>query len=105
MKQDPMPKEEPKYKPKIVAAIPCFNEERCIGSVVVKAKKFVNSVVVIDDGSTDDTAEIAAGAGAMVHQHGQNRGYGAAIRSALEKGRQLGADVLEIGRASCRERV
>lgn len=96
MKQDPMPKEEPTYKPKIVAAIPCLNEESCIGSVVIKAKKFVNSVVVIDDGSTDATAEIAAGAGAIVHQHGRNRGYGAAIQSALEKGRQLGADVLVI---------
>ena len=83
-------------KPKIVAAIPCFNEERCIGSVVVKAKKYVDKVVVIDDGSSDATAEVAAGAGAVVYQHGQNRGYGAAIRTALEKGRQLGADILVI---------
>jgi len=83
-------------KRKIVAAIPCFNEERCIGSVVVKTKKYVDEVIVVDDGSTDATAEIAAGAGAMVHQHGQNRGYGAAIRSALERGRQLGADALVI---------
>ena len=96
MKEDTIDREQAKDKSKIVVAIPCLNEERCIGSIVVKAKKFANSVVVIDDGSTDATAEIAAGAGAMVHQHGQNRGYGAAIRSALEKGRQLGADVLVI---------
>ncbi len=51
-------------KPKIIAAIPCFNEERCIGSVVLKTKKFVSSVVVIDDGSSDATAEVAAEAGA-----------------------------------------
>ena len=84
------------HNPKIIAAIPCFNEERCIGSVVLKTKKFVSSVIVIDDGSTDATAEVAEAAGASVHQHDRNRGYGAAIRSALEKGKQLGADVLVI---------
>ena len=83
-------------KPRVIAAIPCFNEERCIGSVVLKTKKFVSSVIVIDDGSTDATAEVAEAAGASVHQHDRNRGYGAAIRSALEKGKQLGADVLVI---------
>ncbi len=96
MKDELTAREQAKDKPKVVVAIPCFNEERCIGSIVVKAKKFADSVLVIDDGSTDATAEIAAGAGATVHQHGQNRGYGAAIRSALEKGKQLGADVLVI---------
>ena len=82
--------------PRIVAAIPCFNEERSIGSVVLKTKRHVGRVIVIDDGSTDATAEVAAEAGAEVYQHPQNRGYGAAIRSAIEKGRQLEADVLVI---------
>jgi glycosyltransferase involved in cell wall biosynthesis len=84
------------HNPMIIAAIPCFNEGRCIGSVVLRTKKFVSSVIVIDDGSTDATAEVAEAAGASVYQHGQNRGYGAAIRSALEKGKQLGADVMVI---------
>lgn len=53
-------------------------------------------MIVIDDGSTDATAEVAAQAGATVSQHGQNRGYGAAVRNALSKGRELGADVLVI---------
>jgi glycosyltransferase involved in cell wall biosynthesis len=83
-------------KPRVIAAIPCFNEERCIGSVVLKTKKFVSSVIVIDDGSTDATAEVATEAGALVCQHDKNRGYGAAVRSALAKGRELGADVLVI---------
>jgi glycosyltransferase involved in cell wall biosynthesis len=85
-----------KSAPNIVAAIPCFNEERCIGSVILKSKRFVNSIVVIDDGSIDATAEVATEAGATVCQHSRNRGYGAAIRSALEKGRQLKADILVI---------
>ena len=96
MKQDQPPRGQPKDNPKIIAAIPCFNEERCIGSVVLKTKKFVSSVVVIDDGSSDASAEIAGEAGAAVYQHGQNRGYGAAVRNALSKGRELGADVLVI---------
>jgi len=94
MNQGPSTAEQLRRKPKIVAAIPCFNEERCIGSVVLQTKKFVDSVVVIDDGSADDTAEVATEAGAIVHKHGQNQGYGAAIRSALVKGSQLRADVL-----------
>ena len=96
MKHDPTSKEQPKTKPKTIAAVPCFNEERCIGSVVLKAKKHVDAVVVIDDGSSDATAEVAAEAGASVHQHKHNLGYGAAIQSALHKGKQLGAAVLVI---------
>lgn len=96
MKQDVTQEKKLPHKTKIIAAIPCFNEERYIGSVVLRTKKFVSSVVVIDDGSTDGTAEVAAEAGAIVCQHGQNLGYGVAIRSALSKGRELDADVLVI---------
>jgi len=88
--------ESPQSHQKIIAAIPCFNEERFIGSVVVKAKKCVDTVIVIDDGSTDATGEVACEAGAVVYRHGQNKGYGAAIRSAIEKGRELGADVMVV---------
>jgi glycosyltransferase involved in cell wall biosynthesis len=83
-------------KPKIIAAIPCLDEERCIGSVVLKTKKYVSSVIVIDGGSTDSTAEVATEAGATVYQQDRNRGYGAAVRSALERGRQLQADILVV---------
>jgi len=83
-------------KPKIVAAIPCFNEDRAIGSMVIKTKKYVDRVIIIDDGSTDTTAEVACEAGAAVCQHAHNKGYGAAIRSALQQGIQLGADILVI---------
>ncbi|MFO8009356.1 MAG: glycosyltransferase family 2 protein, partial [Dehalococcoidia bacterium] len=79
---------------KIVAAIPCFNEERFIGSVVIKAREYADTVVVIDDGSEDGSAWIAEAAGAEVYRHGENRGYGAAIRSCMERGRALGADIL-----------
>ena len=83
-------------KPKIIAAIPCFNEERFIGSVVLKSKRYVDRVIVIDDGSTDATARVANEAGAKVYRNKQNQGYGAAIRSAIAKGQNLRADILVI---------
>ncbi len=49
MNQESSGSERLKYKPKIVAAIPCFNEARCIGSVVIKAKKFVDLIYGPDD--------------------------------------------------------
>ncbi len=96
MSQQGSASEQPERKPRIIAAIPCFDEERFIGSVVLKTSKYVDSVIVIDDGSCDATAEVATAAGAKVHKHGENRGYGAAIRTALAKGQQLGADVLVV---------
>jgi len=50
-------------QPKVVACIPAFNEENTIGSVVVRALKFVYRVVVCDDGSEDLISAIAGGLG------------------------------------------
>ena len=62
-------------KPLVVACIPTFNEERSIGGVVVRAMKYVDKVVVCDDGSGDLTGEIAVGLGAVVVRHERNMGY------------------------------
>ena len=78
----------------IIAAIPCYNEGWYIGSTVLMTKKFVNKVIVIDDGSVDDSAEIAVEAGAIVYKHGQNKGYGKSICDALAMGRRADADIL-----------
>src|SRR5438034_5233949 len=67
---------------KVLVAIPAFNEGPTIGSVVLKARQFASAVIVVDDGSSDDTAETAALAGAHVIQHARNLGKGFAIRSA-----------------------
>jgi glycosyltransferase involved in cell wall biosynthesis len=78
------------------AAIPAFNEEKTIGSLVLSTRAYVDEVVVIDDGSTDRTAHIAEQAGARVLRHGSNRGYGAAIRSCFDYARNNGTKVLVI---------
>jgi hypothetical protein len=78
----------------IVAAIPAYNEEKTIAKVVVRARKHVDRVVVVDDGSRDDTALIAEGLGAVVVRHERNLGYGTAIRSCFSAARDLNADIL-----------
>src|SRR5947208_13391869 len=77
---------------KILVAIPAFNEGPTIGSVVLKARQFASEVVVVDDGSTDDTAETAALAGAHVIQHARNLGKGVAIRTAWLYARERAPD-------------
>ena len=79
---------------KTLAAIPCFNEELAIGSVVLKARKHVDDVLVVDDGSTDSTVEVATEAGAVVVSHEVNMGKGAAIKTALEYTSEGGFDAL-----------
>lgn len=81
---------------KIIAAIPCFNTERFIAEVVLKTKKYVDQVVVVDDGSLDGTAEAATAAGALVINRVIHKGYGEAIKSCFEAGKANAADVLVI---------
>ena len=81
---------------KTLVAIPCHNEGLAIGSVVLKARKYVDEVLVVDDGSTDDTAEVAAEAGAVVVLHEKNTGYGAAVRSCFDYAEEHGFDVMTI---------
>ncbi len=81
---------------KIVAGMPAFNEEKYVGSLVLKTRQYVNEIFVVDDGSSDDTAKVAKLAGADVIQHEQNKGYGAAIQSILAEAKKRNADVLVI---------
>ena len=94
MKHDLTDKGQAQHKQEIVAAIPCLNEERFIGSVVIKTRKYVDRVIVIDDGSTDATSEVAEAAGAQVIRHKKNQGKGVAIRSAFEWARKGGCRAL-----------
>jgi glycosyltransferase involved in cell wall biosynthesis len=77
-----------------LAGIAAFNEARYIGSVVLQARQYVDEVIVVDDGSTDNTAGVAGLAGATVIRHPENRGKGAAIQSILAAARKRDAGVL-----------
>lgn len=66
----------------LVAVIPAFNEDRFIGSVVLKARRYVDRVIVVDDGSQDETAWIAEAAGAEVIRQ-PNGGKAAALNTGL----------------------
>jgi len=81
-------------KPKIIVGMPAYNEERYIGSVVLQARRFASEVVVVDDGSSDRTAEVARLAGATVVQHRKNSGYGATVQSVLAEAKKRNPEVL-----------
>jgi len=76
------------------ACIPAYNEENTISDLVKSAKKFVDKVIVCDDGSTDDTLNNAKLAGAEIISHKKNQGYGAAITTLFDYCRMQNADVM-----------
>jgi len=68
----------------ILLCIPAYNEENVIGDLIKNSLKFVDSVVVYDDGSEDETCKIAEDAGAYVITNSQNNGKGFALRSLFK---------------------
>lgn len=68
----------------VVAVIPAYNEERFIGSVVLTTAQYVDTVLIVDDGSTDATAFVAAAAGAKVISLEKNLGKGAALKRGIQ---------------------
>ncbi len=83
-------------QPKIIAGMPAYNEGKYIGTMVLNTRQYVDEVIIVDDGSTDDTSKIAILAGAEVVRHPQNKGYGAAILSIFDEARKRDPDVLII---------
>jgi dolichol-phosphate mannosyltransferase len=76
---------------------PAWNEGARIGRVVARVpRKAVDTVLVVDDGSTDDTGDHARAAGAVVVRHEGNRGVGAAIRTGVDHARAHGFDVVVV---------
>lgn len=79
---------------RIIAVIPAFNEEKTIAEVLTNTRPFVDEIIVVNDGSSDRTAEIARAYKAVVVTHVINRGLGAAIETGFEVARRNSAEVV-----------
>jgi glycosyltransferase involved in cell wall biosynthesis len=84
--------------PKIAVVMSALNEGGSVGGVLASLPQALAGLplqpVVVDDASTDDTAEVAAGAGAIVAVHRQNLGQGDGLRTGFEVAREIGAAVV-----------
>ena len=80
----------PKEDERVLLGIPAYNEELSIGSVIHKSKKVdvVDDILVVDDGSTDETSDIAKELGVKVIRHRKNAGKGAAIKTIFNYARE-----------------
>ena len=83
-----------KEDPKILVCIPAFNEAGTIAEIIRKSRKYSDNIIVYDDGSTDNTCEVARSAGATVIRNPENKGYGVAIRSLFQAAKEKDADIM-----------
>lgn len=83
-----------KANTRVIVGIPAYNEEIAIGSIVLRSFQYVDTVIVIDDGSKDKTAEVAKLAGAEVITHETNQGKGAGISDIFAYANRVGADAV-----------
>ncbi|MCK9150749.1 glycosyltransferase family 2 protein [Methanobacterium alcaliphilum] len=74
---------------KIAVLLPAYNEEVALGSIILRSKQYADKVIVVDDGSTDNTTLVAELAGAEVITHPTNLGKGAALRSGFEAAKDM----------------
>lgn len=80
---------------RLLTALPVYNEVRHVGPVLDEVLRYSSDVLVVDDGSTDGTAEVLAGRTDVVTvTHPKNLGYGAALRTAFDYAQKHGYDVL-----------
>lgn len=80
---------------KIFVIIPAYNEEKNISEVILHAKKYCKNIIVVDDGSTDKTSQVAKKAGIeVVERHSKNKGKGASLRTGADRALKEGAEIL-----------
>ena len=80
----------------VLICLPAYNEEKYIGSLVLRSRAYGDEVLVVDDGSRDKTAEVARLAGATVVQHEHNKGYGESIKTILKEAKIRKSRVLVV---------
>ena len=80
----------------IAAVIPAYNEEKHLGEVVRRTRQKLDDVLVVDDGSADQTVECARESGAEVIVHEKNRGKGETIKTGFRHWLERGVDFVII---------
>ncbi|WP_145261997.1 glycosyltransferase family 2 protein [Calycomorphotria hydatis] len=81
--------------PRVLVAMPVYNEAKHITPVLKQVRRYATDILVVDDGSSDDTPEILRSErGIRVVRHEQNQGYGAALRTAFHYATDEGFDVV-----------
>jgi len=81
-------------KNRVVVIIPAYNEEKTLGKVLREVVKYVNLVIVIDDGSNDNTVEKVKHKKIILLKHIINLGQGAALQTGFEFAREINADIV-----------
>jgi glycosyltransferase involved in cell wall biosynthesis len=79
---------------KIVAVLPAYNAEKTLQQTVQEIPSTVDSCILVDDHSTDATAELAHRLGLQVHVHERNRGYGGNQKTCYAAALEAGADIV-----------
>jgi len=79
---------------KLSVVIPAYNEAEGIGRVIQGVKKYTNNIIVIDDGSEDNTSQISLQNGAKVYRHIINRGLGGALGTGIKAALLDKADII-----------
>lgn len=78
-----------------LTAIPVYNEARSVRSVLAEVRRYSHDILVVDDGSTDETPQLLdQESGLLRVTHPQNRGYGAALATAFEFAQAQGYEIL-----------
>jgi len=81
-------------KQEIIAIIPALNEEKTISEVIRGVGRYVDEIILVDDASTDKTADVAREKGAVVLSHTKNKGYDKSINDGFALAKRRGAKVL-----------
>ncbi len=78
-----------------LTALPVYNEARHIPDVLAEVRRYSSDILVVDDGSTDNTPTVLAGeSNVLVVKHERNLGYGGALRTAFDFATRNAYDVL-----------
>lgn len=80
--------------PRILVGIPVYNEQRYVNRVLTEVRRYASDVLVIDDGSTDETPSLLARHPVEVIRHATNRGYGRSMQDMIRWARFDGFDWL-----------